>query len=69
MLGGATPEGKAAIAASTDGSVDAVALVRAGASLIGGGGGGSAELALAGGRTPGGLDDALDAVRAQLRGA
>jgi alanyl-tRNA synthetase len=69
VLGGATPDGTAAIAASTDGSVDAVALVRAGAPLIGGGGGGSAELALAGGRTPGGLDDALDAVRAQLGAA
>jgi alanyl-tRNA synthetase len=69
VLGGATPDGTAAIAAATDGSVDAVALVRAGAPLIGGGGGGSAELALAGGRTPGGLDDALDAVRAQLGAA
>ena len=66
MLGGATPEGTAAIAAATDGTIDAVALVRAGAPLIGGGGGGSAELALAGGRTPDGLDAALDAVRAQL---
>jgi alanyl-tRNA synthetase len=69
VLGGATPDGTAAIAAATDGTVDAVALVRAGAPLIGGGGGGSAELALAGGRTPGGLDDALDAVRAQLGAA
>ena len=68
VLGGATPEGTAAIAAATDGTVDAVALVRAGAPLIGGGGGGSAELALAGGRTPGGLDDALVAVRARLDG-
>jgi alanyl-tRNA synthetase len=66
VLGGATPEGTAAVAASTDGTVDAVALVRAAAPLIGGGGGGSAELALAGGRTPGGLDDALEAVRARL---
>jgi len=69
VLGAATPEGTAAIAAATDGSVDAVGLVRAGAGLIGGGGGGSAELALAGGRTPDGLDDALAAIRAQLGGA
>lgn len=46
--------------------MDAVGLVRAGAGLIGGGGGGSPELALAGGRTPDGLDDALAAIRAQL---
>jgi alanyl-tRNA synthetase len=69
VLGGATPDGTAAIAAATDGSVDAVGIVRTGAGLIGGGGGGSAELALAGGRTPGGLDEALEAIRAQLVGS
>jgi alanyl-tRNA synthetase len=68
VLGGATPEGTAAIAAATDGSLDAASLVRAGAPMIGGGGGGSAELALAGGRAPGGLDDALEAIRARLGG-
>jgi alanyl-tRNA synthetase len=68
VLAGATPDGTAAVAASTDGTVDAVALVRAAAPHIGGGGGGSPELALAGGRTPGGLDDALAAVRAELGG-
>ena len=66
VLGGANPGGTAAIAASTDGSVDAAGLVRTVAPLISGGGGGSSEVALAGGKNPAGLDDALDAVRAQL---
>jgi alanyl-tRNA synthetase len=66
VLGGATPQQTASIAASTDGATDAVVLVRMVAPLIGGGGGGSAELALAGGKNPGGLDDALDALREHL---
>jgi alanyl-tRNA synthetase len=66
VLVGVTPQHTASIAASTDGAVDAVALVRQVAPLIGGGGGGSAELALAGGKDPGGLDDALAAIRAHL---
>jgi len=69
VLGGRTPEGSAAVAASTNGSADAVALVRLAAPLIGGGGGGTSELALAGGRRADGVDEALDAVRAQLNGA
>jgi alanyl-tRNA synthetase len=66
VLAGAAPGGTAALAASTDGSVDAAALVRDVAAMIGGGGGGSSEVALAGGKNPAGLDDALDAVRARL---
>jgi alanyl-tRNA synthetase len=41
--------------------LDAVALIRAGASVVGGGGGGKKELAQAGGREPEKLDDALKA--------
>ena len=65
VLGGATPEGNASLAAATDGSVDAASIVRSAPSLIGGGGGGSSE-GLAGGKTPGGIDAALDAVKAEL---
>jgi len=68
VLGGASPQGTASIAVSTDGAIDAVALARAGAAAIGGGGGGAAELALAGGKRPEGIDEALDLVRAQLGG-
>ncbi|HLK46086.1 MAG TPA: DHHA1 domain-containing protein, partial [Acidimicrobiales bacterium] len=67
VLGGAT-DASASLAAATDGSVDAVALVRSVATHIRGGGGGSPELALAGGREPGGLDAALEDLRAQLGG-
>jgi alanyl-tRNA synthetase len=66
VLGSATPQGTASIAAATDGVIDAVALVRGVASLIAGGGGGSAELALAGGKRPDGIDEALQAVRGEL---
>jgi alanyl-tRNA synthetase len=65
-LAGVTPGGTAALAASTDGSVDAAALVRDVAQMIGGGGGGSGEVALAGGKNPAGVDAALDEVRARL---
>jgi alanyl-tRNA synthetase len=66
VLAGEAPGGNAALAASTDGSIDAAALVREVAPMIGGGGGGSSEVALAGGKNPAGLDAALDEVRARL---
>jgi alanyl-tRNA synthetase len=66
VLGSATPQGTASIAAATDGVIDAAALVRGVASLISGGGGGSVELALAGGKRPDGIDEALQAVRGEL---
>jgi len=66
VLAGTAPGGTAALAACTDGTVDAAALVRDVAPLIGGGGGGSSEVALAGGKSPAGLDAALDAVRARF---
>jgi len=66
VLGG-TPDGeKVAIAAATDGSVDAGSLVKSAAALVGGGGGGSAELAVAGGRDISRIDEALDAASSAL---
>jgi alanyl-tRNA synthetase len=66
VLAGATPQGTASVAAATDGTVDAIGLVRGVASLIGGGGGGTPELALAGGKRPEGVDAALAAIKEQL---
>jgi alanyl-tRNA synthetase len=66
-IGGETPQGTAGIAVATDGSVDAAGLVRSAAPAIGGGGGGSGEIALAGGKRPEGIDDALAMLREQLR--
>jgi alanyl-tRNA synthetase len=64
VLGGAPSPGRAAVAASTDGTLDAAALVAELGRMIGGGGGGGRELALAGGRDPRGLDRALERARA-----
>jgi alanyl-tRNA synthetase len=62
-----SPDGvKVAIAAATDGSVDATALVKQAAAVVGGGGGGSAELALAGGRDTARIDEALGVARGVL---
>jgi alanyl-tRNA synthetase len=69
VLGGSTPQGTASLAAATDGTLDAVALVRSVAPLIQGGGGGSTEVALAGGKQPGGIDEALATLRSELGGA
>ena len=60
MLAG-TNEEKVAIVVASDESLDAVATVKDLAAYVGGGGGGSARLALAGGRDPGGLDALLSA--------
>ncbi len=66
---GGTPDGaKAAIAAATGGTPDAAALVKEVGALVQGGGGGSAEVALAGGRDPGHLDEALERARQLLAG-
>jgi len=66
-----SPDGaKAAVAvASGDGAVDAGALVKELAPLIGGGGGGSAELATAGGPDAGGIDELLAQARRRFAGA
>jgi alanyl-tRNA synthetase len=63
VLVGASEE-KVAIAVATDETLDAVGTVKALASLVGGGGGGSARIALAGGRDPGGIDAVLHAAAA-----
>jgi alanyl-tRNA synthetase len=59
VLGGSPDGEKVALSAVTGGTPDAKELVRALGPLVGGGGGGSAEVAQAGGKNPGGLDDAL----------
>jgi len=66
VLGGVN-ETKVALVAATGGSPDAVALVKQLGALVGGSGGGSTELAVAGGRDPARLDDALEAARQALR--
>jgi alanyl-tRNA synthetase len=50
---------KVAIAVASDGSLDAAATVKTLAQKVGGGGGGSAQLALAGGRDAGGIDEVI----------
>ena len=72
VLGGSPDGAKASVAVSTDRSgpapVDAGALVKQIAPLLGGGGGGSPEMAVAGGKDPSGVDRALDEARRALRG-
>ena len=66
---GGSPDGiKVAIVAVTPGDPDAGVLVKQVAQLVGGGGGGSPEVAVAGGRDPGRLDDALAEARRVLTG-
>lgn len=65
VLGGVDGD-KVALVTATDGSRDAVALVKDVARFVKGGGGGSPTLALAGGRDASGIDAALDAARATL---
>jgi len=68
-LGGVSAAGKVAVVVATPGEPDARDVVRAAAEVVGGGGGGSAELAVAGGRDAGRLDEALVEARRQLLGA
>jgi alanyl-tRNA synthetase len=63
VLGGSPDGAKVALAAATGGEPDAVGLVRALGAIVGGGGGGSPELALAGGKDPSRIDEALDEAR------
>ena len=63
VLGGSADGAKVAVAVATGDEVDATALVRQVAPIVGGGGGGSPHLALAGGRTPERLDEALAEAR------
>ncbi|MGO8871490.1 MAG: alanine--tRNA ligase [Acidimicrobiales bacterium] len=76
VLGGSPDGGKATLAVAVDRSggpdadqVHAGELVKRIAPLLGGGGGGSPEVAVAGGRDPGGIDRALDEARRVLSGA
>jgi alanyl-tRNA synthetase len=64
---GGVHDNKVSLAAATGGSPDAKALVRELGEMVGGSGGGTAELAVAGGRDPSRLDDALEAARQALR--
>jgi alanyl-tRNA synthetase len=61
VIGGAPDGGGAALvaAARTDSGLDAGALLADGAKAIKGGGGRGAEVAMAGGKDPAGVDEAL----------
>jgi alanyl-tRNA synthetase len=68
VLGG-SPGGKGAAlvaAVSPDSGLDAGMLIADAVRTIGGGGGKGAELAVAGGRDPGRMGEALEQVRSQL---
>jgi alanyl-tRNA synthetase len=66
---GGSPDGqKVAIAVATGGEPNAGELVKRVAAVVGGGGGGSAEVAVAGGRDPAQLDEALAEARRALLG-
>ena len=66
---GSVVEDKVALAVATDGALDAKAVVKVVGPLIGGGGGGSSVLAVAGGKRPEGLVEALDEASTLLGGA
>ncbi|HWE66971.1 MAG TPA: alanine--tRNA ligase [Acidimicrobiales bacterium] len=66
VLGGSPDGAKAAIVAATGGTPNATELVRTLGALVGGGGGGSPEVALAGGKDPARLDEALAEARRLL---
>ncbi|HEX3842394.1 MAG TPA: alanine--tRNA ligase [Acidimicrobiales bacterium] len=77
VLGGSPDGAKAAVAvavngatagAPSDSGLHAGNLVKRVAPLLGGGGGGSPEVAVAGGRDPSGIDNALDEARKALAG-
>ena len=63
---GSVLEEKVAIAVSSDGATSAKDLVAELGRLVGGGGGGSATLAVAGGKSPKGLSNALSTARERL---
>ncbi|MEI6700700.1 MAG: DHHA1 domain-containing protein [Actinomycetota bacterium] len=65
---GNSGDGKVALAVATDGSLDAGAMCKELAQLVGGGGGGAKELAVAGGRDVGGIPALLQRAR-ELAGA
>ena len=71
VIAGSTAEGKVALmAAGTDEAVakgfNAAELIRAMGPAVGGGGGGKPSMAQAGGKNPGGIEDALEIARNML---
>jgi alanyl-tRNA synthetase len=68
ILGGSPSEGKVSLVAAVASGEDLIAsdLIAEAAHIVGGGGGRQAELAMAGGRDPARLDEALAAVRLKL---
>ncbi|CAB4856756.1 unannotated protein [freshwater metagenome] len=68
LLVGDAGEGKVAMAVATDGAIDAKSVVKELGSVVGGGGGGSSELATAGGKNLGGIDEALAKAKELLGG-
>jgi alanyl-tRNA synthetase len=68
VLGGSAGEGKAALVAAVAKGGDLIAsdLIAGAAKVVGGGGGKNPEVAMAGGRDPSRLDEALDLVRQTL---
>lgn len=64
-----TPDGAKVglvVAVAAGSGLEAPALVGEAARLVGGGGGGKGDVAMAGGRDPSRIDDALDALRSRL---
>jgi alanyl-tRNA synthetase len=61
VLMGATPTGGVSLVAAVQASegIEAADLIKAAARAVGGGGGGKGEIATAGGKDPGGLDEAM----------
>ncbi len=68
VIGGVSGE-RVALAAATDGTPDASVLVGRLGAMLGGSGGGQPDLAVAGGRDPGRLDEALAEAAQVLRGS
>ena len=69
VLAGRTEGGRASlVVAAARGGLDAGEVVKQVAPLLGGGGGGSPELAVAGGKDPGGVDRALEEARKVVAG-
>lgn len=68
VLGGVPEPNKVAIVAVTDGEPEASAVVKKVGAMVGGGGGGSPTVALAGGRDPSRLDEAIAEARRLLGG-
>ena len=69
VLGGSPDGAKATLAVATSGDPHAGNLVKELAALVGGGGGGSPEAAVAGGRDPGKIDEALAEARRRFSAA